>query len=220
MKKLGLLMVLTVMICAFFAVPSFAATKGANEILGSTVLNAQGQPIGRVYDLIVQNGEVQYAIINEKGNLVRVPYADLTVKEGNLYAKTKPAAVGKLPQYAQPMPSGKLPKGGAQATVEATHQVNDLIGRTVLTKNNEQLGRVYDVVLNGNKIEYVVIDHNNLLTPIPYSYLKENKEGNLYVNAETTKVAKAPSFKKTAPPYVQDPNWKQQWFGYWRPQVD
>jgi len=106
-----------------------------------------------------------------------------------------------------------------------THRAKTVIGMNVKDSQDEDLGKIHDLVLNfdNGNIAYVVISSGGLLGvgdtlhAVPWKALSLNTKADGFVlNIDQTAWKNAPSFKDNDWPEVADRDWNKQLEGYYQ----
>jgi sporulation protein YlmC with PRC-barrel domain len=190
MKKFFTVLGLMMVLSIFAVAPSFAAPKGTMNMLGKTVENDKGQKVGTVWDLVVnREGQIESVVLDRDGVINSMPYKEFKEKGYVVTGSVSPRSA----------------------------RIENMLGKRVVNKEGENIGTVYDMVVNDDgKIQFVVVSKKGEATAIPYKYFKKGPKGAMTANVEKLKIEKAPHYNVKKGPLNYDPNWDKEQFGYWK----
>jgi sporulation protein YlmC with PRC-barrel domain len=182
----------------------------ASDLIGLNVKNADGNTIGEIKDLVIQNNkEVQRAVLSVGGflgmgdKLVAVPYNELKVSrsDGKDYV-TYPATKDEL--KAMPKFSYDL----SATTNPTSFRVHDLIDQKVKNASGDTIGEIDNLIITASdKVPQAIISVGGFLgigdklVAVPFDQLKIDRVGDKdQVHYDSTKesLKAMPSFNYRA----------------------
>lgn len=104
----------------------------------------------------------------------------------------------------------------SKANMRTFYSSEDLVGKTVVSKNGEKIGRLENVIISDNgRLEYAVVSSSGFLgiigrkhTAVPWNMIRQSEDQTLMVNASMEKFKNAPAFseRKFSPEWEQEVN--------------
>jgi sporulation protein YlmC with PRC-barrel domain len=228
------------------------AQRAAN-LYGRELMGSDNQKIGKVDNVVVdlESEHILYVVVDaDRGKVAVVPQI-INATEG----KTLRATVGKqkidgAPQFTRdlekPDQLGQASfvarvyeyfgantwwKGSApvnQGTFHNVHKLNELIGLAVEDVNNQNIGKISNVVVDmpSGRLLYVVFSPasslnlaNNLYAMPSDAFTLSSDRKHLVTNIDRQKLASAPHFDKGNWPNVTDPTFASQVYQYYGKQA-
>jgi sporulation protein YlmC with PRC-barrel domain len=167
----------------------------AKKALGSSLMNAQSKPIGKVDDFVVdlESGRILYVIANLTGNNQQIALPATSLKEHHsgkghvvLGDQSKlsgapqvaagqtndPGNVGFVSQVYQyfGVPAWWAGQGNQTAgSFNNAHKASTLFGQSVKDVSNADFGKVDDLILdvNAGRVPFVVLNRQNAYYAVP-----------------------------------------------------
>ncbi|MFO0753413.1 MAG: PRC-barrel domain-containing protein [Thermodesulfovibrionales bacterium] len=113
---------------------------------------------------------------------------------------------------------------GTATSMLQTNRLNIILGKDVKNMQNENLGKIVDVVFDRNtdKIAYAILESGGILGmgeklhAIPFKALKSSTSGDyLVLNIDKEKLKNAPTFEKKKWPDFADRRWSTDVYRYY-----
>lgn len=119
-------------------------------------------------------------------------------------SETTPKQTSTEPQQGKQSSTETQPQPQEQAAVQGTAKISEVLGKSVVNRDNEKLGTAEDVVINQNgDLEYLVLSRGGVLgigdrlIPLPWDAVQLNKEkGVIVVDIHEQQLTNAPSYAK------------------------
>jgi sporulation protein YlmC with PRC-barrel domain len=225
-----------------------ATTFRSSHVIGMPVRNNAGKDLGTIKDLIVDlnSGDTRYAVLSFGGfagfgsKLFAIPWQVLSVKFGEkdhffVYDVTEeqlkqapgfddntwpnlgdPEWAASVEKHYRIQPAEK--KAGQNVAYVTLYRVSTIKGVKVRNNANEDLGFIYEVVLNlkEGKIRYAALSFGSIaglggkLFAIPFDAFVLKHEGNdkhFVLDMSAEKLKAAPGFDSNHWPDMADPDW-------------
>lgn len=177
----------------------------ANQVLGSDIYDAQGQDVGEINSLIVdQNGQITHAVLAAGGflgigeKLTPVPWQSISRDDRDRFTlqidKSKLQAGpsferGSFPELNRETVSSVNRHYGMEARTEPTGQLvkidSTMIGGKVFDQKGQEIGRIDNVLLDPmmGRVAYAILDVGTYLglggdqrTPVPFNLVRYSME--------------------------------------------
>ncbi len=232
--------------------PLSRAERAAN-LFGRELMSSDNQKVGKIENLVVdlESEHILYVIVDTSRGKVAVPAQIIGEASGNtLRGMADKQKIDGAPQFSnnvdQPAQLGQASfvnnvyhyfgvnawwKGSAQAdqgSFHNVHKLNQLIGMSVEDVNNQNIGKISNVVVDmpSGRLLYTVFSPasslnlgNNLYAMPSDAFTLGSDQKHLVTNIDRPKLAAAPHFEKSNWPNLTDPTFASQVYQYYGKQA-
>lgn len=233
--------------------PLAHAERAAN-LFGREVMSSDNQKVGKVDNVVVdlESEHILYVVVDDssRGKVAVVPQIFGASSGSSLQANIAKQKFDGAPQFKS---SIDTPQGLGQASFVASvyeyfglspwwqgskpanegtfhnvHKLNQLIGMTVEDVNNQNIGKISNVVVDmpSGRLLYAVfspaysLNLGNSLYAMPSdAFTLSSDQKHLVTNIDRQKLAAAPHFQKNQWPSLSDPTFASQVYQYYGKQA-